>query len=519
MNYNKKRILFILLLPIVITLAALSGAIIRLISLQTIIISFIIVYIISNKKLLLILKRIIIRSSYYLRSESSNFTPPKDRSQAAKQSLKSIDQIIKLVQNNIASEALQYEKSLIESELLRGDLVIVFLGAGSSGKTSIIRALLKKIVGEIGPNMGSTKHTDSYRLRLKSVVRGINLVDTPGILEGGQDGRIREKEALLKASRADLIVFVADSDLRAYEMELITSLSKIGKRLFIAINKCDLLTEFEEIRLLSLIKNHCRGLVSEHDIIPISASPQSIPVIGSRPLQPRAEINQLIKRIAIVLHHEGEELIADNILMQCRNLGESGRKLLSNQRLKEAKKCTERYVWISSSVVFITPLPGVDLLGTAVVNGRMVMDISKIFGVNLTKGRAKFLAISLGQTIAGLGIVKGGVSIISNSLSLHIPTYLIGKSIQSVTAAWLTKVAGESLITYFEQDQDWGDGGIQEVVQRHYDLNSREKTLRQFIKLAMKRVVKPITEMNNKQLPPSQRLQGEGGAFDLEHQE
>ena len=516
---RNKRFVFLLLLPIVVTIAALAGAIIRLISIKTIFFSLVVLSLLFNKSLLNKVKRIIRRSSYYLINEKNTVSAPKDRSEAARQSLKSIDQLTSLIQNNIASEAFKYEKELIEKELLRGDLVVVFLGTGSTGKTSIIRSLLNRIVGEIGPSMGSTKSTNSYRLRLKSLARGLNLVDTPGILEGGVDGRIREKEALLKASRADLIIFVVDSDLRSYEMELITSLSKVGKKLFVAINKCDLRSESEEDKLVNLIQNHCMGLVDKKNIIPISASPQTIPVLGNRPLQPKAEINQLIKRIAIVLHEEGEELIADNILLQCRNLGESGRRLLSKQRLMKANRCIERYIWISSSVVFITPLPGVDLLGTAVVNGRMVMDISKIFGVNLTKSRAKFLAMSLGQTIAGLGIVKGAVSIISNSLSLHLPTYLIGKSIQSITAGWLTKVAGESLITYFEQDQDWGDGGIQEVVQRHYNINSREKSLRQFIKLAMNRVVKPIREDNYKELPPSLRPREVEEALDHEHQE
>ncbi len=516
---RNKRFVFLLLLPIVVTIAALAGAIIRLISIKTIFVSLVLLSILFNKSLLNKVKRIIRRSSYYIINKKNTVSVPKDRSEAARQSLKSIDQLTSLIQNNIASEAFKHEKELIEKELLRGDLVVVFLGTGSTGKTSIIRSLLNRIVGEIGPSMGSTKSTNSYRLRLKSLTRGLNLVDTPGILEGGVDGRIREKEALLKASRADLIIFVVDSDLRSYEMELITSLSKVGKKLFVAINKCDLRSEAEEDRLVNLIQNHCMGLVDKRNIIPISASPQTIPVLGSRPLQPKPEINQLIKRIAIVLHEEGEELIADNILLQCRNLGASGRRLLSKQRLIKANRCIERYIWISSSVVFITPLPGVDLLGTAVVNGRMVMDISKIFGVKLTKSRAKFLAMSLGQTIAGLGIVKGAVSIISNSLSLHLPTYLIGKSIQSITAGWLTKVAGESLITYFEQDQDWGDGGIQEVVQRHYNINSREKSLRQFIKVAMNRVVKPIREDNYKELPPNLRPQEVGEALDHEHQE
>ena len=92
------------------------------------------------------------------------------------------------------------------------------------------------------------------------------------------------------------------------------------------------------------------GLVDKKNIIPISASPQTIPVLGNRPLQPKAEINQLIKRIAIVLHEEGEELIADNILLQCRNLGESGRRLLSKQRLMKANRCIERYLWILSLI-------------------------------------------------------------------------------------------------------------------------------------------------------------------------
>ncbi len=292
---RNKRFIFLLLLPIVVTIAALAGAIIRLISMKTIFFSLVVLTLFFNKSLLNKIKRIIRRSSYYLINEKNTVSAPKDRSEAARQSLKSIDQLTSLIQNNIASEAFKYEKELIEKELLRGDLVVVFLGTGSTGKTSIIRSLLNRIVGEIGPSMGSTKSTNSYRLRLKSLARGLNLVDTPGILEGGFDGRIREKEALLKASRADLIIFVVDSDLRSYEMELITSLSKVGKKLFVAINKCDLRSESEEDKLVNLIQNHCMGLVEKKNIIPISASPQTIPVLGNRPLQPKPEIKQQIE--------------------------------------------------------------------------------------------------------------------------------------------------------------------------------------------------------------------------------
>ncbi len=517
---NKLRLLIIIFcLPITIFFVGLIGLILRLISVPSVIIAFVIIIIITNKKGTLLIKKLVRKIQYYIdRNQYQDFIP-KSKSDAARKSLKSIDKLTTLIQNNIAAEGLRYEKQRVEKELLRGDLLVVVFGAGSTGKTSLIRALLDKIVGNVGAKMGSTTKSNSYRLHLKQLKRGIRITDTPGIEEGGIEGRLREKDSLMYASRADLIIFVIDCDLRSYEMEILTSLSNIGKKILIVLNKCDLRGTEEVTKLLSLLSKNCRGIINEKDIIATSASPQTIPIIGSYPQQPKPEVNQLIRRMANILHQEGEELIADNILLQCKNLGESGKKLLAKQRLIEAKSCIERYVWISSGVILITPLPGIDLLGAAVVNGRMVMDISKIYGIDLTKERSKELARSVAQTLAGLGIVKGGVSLISNSLTLHLPTYLIGKTVQSITAAWLTKVAGESFLTYFQQDQCWGDGGIQEVVQRHYNLNRRESSLKRFVNAALNRVIKPGNESRMKQLAPHQMLQEEEASWDPENQE
>jgi hypothetical protein len=64
-------------------------------------------------------------------------------------------------------------------------------------------------------------------------------------------------------------------------------------------------------------------------------------------------------------------------------------------------------------------------------------------------------------------------------------------------------VAGRSFITYFQQDQDWGDGGMQEVVQRQYDLNRRDSALKSFLSAAFNRVVEPLQrQQKQEQLPP-----------------
>ncbi len=464
-------------------------------------------------------QRIRKKSFYQEQIKENSSHIPKDRKEAARKSLDSIDQLIERLQDNVSRKALIKERRRVEQELKRGDLVVVVFGTGSSGKTSLIRALLNEIVGIVGAPMGSTTKSKIYRLRLKSFNRSIQLIDTPGILEAGGDGQTREIEARKRASRSDLMVVVVDSDLRSSELEIIQSLSSLGKRLILVLNKCDLRGEDEERRLIQILRTKCRDLIDPESIVRTSASPQSIPRPGQHPFQPQPEIDQLVKRLATVLHADGEELLAENILLQCRHLGNSGRKLLNQQRQKAARRCIDRYSWISGGVVAATPLPAVDMLGTAAVNAQMVMEVARLYGVQLTRERAQDLAISVGRTLTTLGIVKGGVGLIGIALNLSLPSMIVGRAIQGVAAAWLTRVAGSSFITYFQQNQDWGDGGIQEVVQKNYELNRKEASLKRFIEIALQQVVEPLKTQSQPELPPRPMPREGEGASDHENQE
>ncbi len=501
----KISIIFFLILII----SGLISAFIRLISIEAILIFIVIIVITIRSKNIKWIKKLIYKSlevgSYYKHRKS----PPNNPKVAAKESLKSISYLISKIQNDVSYKALKIQKKRIEDELLRGDFIIAIFGPGSTGKTSLVRSLLKEVVGNVSPLIGATDSSTIYRMRLKGIERVIQIIDTPGLFESGDIGKLRKKDSLYRATKADLIIVVIDNDLRALEMDLIISLSEGGKRMLIVLNKCDLRGEKEVNQLISIIRTKTQGYVKPEDVIEATSSPQSIPRPGSAPFQPYPEIDRLIRRIAKVLHEEGEELIADNILIQCRNLGLSGRRLLNKQRKDKAVKCIDRYSWISSGVIMITPLPGIDFLGTAAVNAQMVVDIANIYGVDINMSRAKELALSVAKTLAGLGIVKSGLSFISNALSINLPTLLVGKFFQAISTAWLTKVAGESFITFFSQDQDWGDGGIQEVVQHHFKLNSRDSSLKRFIEIALEKVVEPQNIREKIQLPPHQKLQEE----------
>jgi hypothetical protein len=78
-------------------------------------------------------------------------------------------------------------------------------------------------------------------------------------------------------------------------------------------------------------------------------------------------------------------------------------------------------------------------------------------------------------------------------------------------------------MVFFQQDQDWGDGGLQSVLQREYDLNRREDVLKAFLKAALNRVVEPL-QRRQVRLPPrpsagSQGPQAEGGARGRDYRE
>ena len=451
-------------------------------------------------------------------SSSVDVDAPANRRDAAQKSLTSIDRLLERIVDDVSRESLRQERERVTRELNRGDLVVVVFCTGSSGKTSLIRALLQEMVGEVSAAMGSTQTTKSYRLRLQGLERAMKLVDTPGILEAGESGISREETARRQAVRADLMVVLVDGDLRQSELTVIRSIADLGKRLLLVLNKRDLRGADEERRLLDLLRSRCSGLVQPKDVVACSAAPQSLPRPGRSPLQPAPDVSELLQRLAAVLHAEGEELIADNILLQCRHLDQRGRDLLNSQRQREARRCIDRYSWIGAGIVAANPLPGVDLLSTAAVNGQMVLEIARVYGIELSKERSRELAVSVGRTLAGLGIVKGALRLITPALSLTLPTLLISQAVQAVATAWLTRIAGASFIRYFEQDQDWGDDGLQQVVQEVFELNQRDASLRRFLETAMRQVVEPLQRRAGA-LPPRPEPRAEGDAWDHGHQE
>ncbi len=448
----------------------------------------------TNKRLF---KKILYKAIFRNKSYSLN-----NKVIAAKKTLKGINEIIYQIENKVNVEMINYEKFKIEKQLNSADYNVILFGAGSCGKTSLARGLLKSIVGEISPTIGTTKNSNIYKINIPFLKRNINIIDTPGLFEASIEGERREEKTIKKASKSDLIIFVIDQDLNKYELYLIKQLSKIGKSIIIALNKCDLRSRNQNESIKTNIYKLINEFSRDTKIIFTVASPQTIASIGSKPIKKEIFVDNLFNAIIDILDRDGEELLADNILFQCNKLGLISKDIINKQRNTSSKKIINRYAWITSGVIFITPLPGIDLLATSAINIQMIIEISKIYGANITKERAIELTKSIVKVIATLGVVRGGMNMFTNLLSTNFTTRFITKSVQSITAAWIIRLVGLAFIQYFEKNQSWGDGGIQEIVQNLYELNKREDILKDFLKEALQKINLKDNSLNKKQLPP-----------------
>jgi uncharacterized protein len=441
---------------------------------------------------------------------------PKNDRDAAELNLATAQQQVVQIQDEVARQALLAESQQIAENLERGAIRVIVFGTGSVGKTSLIAAMagqvggkfgvaltntmtntmtdnmIDDVAGKVGASMGTTDRPVEYPVDLQGLNRQILLVDTPGILEAGLAGTDRGRVALEEAAAAAMVVFVVDNDLRQSEMEPLQAIAAVGKQSLLVLNKVDLFTVADRDLVLNQLRSRVAGLIEPENVVAISASPRPVILENGQSHQPSANINPFLDRFAQILFASGEAMVAANILQRSQQLSSAAKLLIEAERKKQALQIVTKYQWMSAGAIAINPLPVVDLIATAAINSQMIIDIGKVYGCQLDKSNAKELALSLGKTVGGLGILRGSIELLSNALKLTIATYVVGKAIQGVTGAYLTRIAGLSFIEYFRSNQDWGDGGIDEVVQEQFKLAQKDDFVKGFLQEAMTRVMMPL---------------------------
>jgi len=429
---------------------------------------------------------------------------PDDKVDAAATNLRAVRRQIQQIQDEVTRQALLQQTRQIAQTFTRRELKIVVFGTGSAGKTSLVNAVMGQMVGAVGATIGTTAVGKTFRCQLRGVDQQLQITDTPGLSEPGIAGTDREQAARKLATEADLLLFVVDGDLTQSEYQPLRALGQMGKRSLLVFNKTDCYQTSDQTLIQQRLQERVQGWIQPEDVVAIAARPQPLKLASGEVLQPDSDIRALLQRIVHILRDEGADLFADNILLQSQRLGAEARQRIDQERRQQADQIVERFQWIGAGVIWVTPVPVIDLLATAAVNTQMVIEIAKIYGCDLTLDRAKDLALSLAKTMVSLGIVKGAIEVFSRALQFSVAGFVIGKTIQSIGAAYLTRIAGKSFIEYFRNDQDWGDGGMTEVVQRQFQLHRREQFVKAFVQEAITKLPAEFGRRLQQQLNPSQ---------------
>ena len=293
---------------------------------------------------------------------------------------------------------------------------IAAFGMVSRGKSSVLNALMGQDVFKVGATHGTTVNRAAQRWQHGSPDRpgleGAKLVvvDTPGIDEVG--GEVREALARDVARHADLILFVVSGDMQRTEIEALSSLREAQKPIILVFNQIDRYPEVDRDQIYAKIKDErVKHLVRPDDIVMTAARPDAFKVKiqlpdGTTQVQwerPAPLIDPLKIRILDVLEREGKALVALNTLLIAGDLHAD----IVARKIRIRDDAANRLIWnfslATGAAVALNPIPVVDIAGGLAVDVGMIVALSNVYGIPLTRRTAASLVRDMMLALGAMG--------------------------------------------------------------------------------------------------------------------
>ncbi len=378
------------------------------------------------------------------------------------------------IRNNLKAEYIQV-KSMLD-KLENGHIHIAVFGRVSVGKSSVLNALIGKTVFSTSILHGETKTVDMQNWS-EYHDGGVYLLDTPGINE--IDGEDREAMAHNVAERADLILFVVDSDLTDVEMEAFKVVTATNRPIILVVNKADQYNENEQLQLRKIIRERVKGLITPENIVFTAASPaqQTVIIVDDQGneretmRQRPVDIVNLKSRLWDIVESEGKTLSALNATLFAGELSEDVSQAIIRARFVIAEKTIKMYCIGKGVAVAVNPIPLADLFAAAASDVGMMVHLSKIYGLPITKSEAGELIKTIAAQMLLLYGSAWAVNVFSSLFKLGTggASTVITAAAQGAIAYYSTLVIGKVAQTYFAQGKSWGDAGPKFVVQEILD--------------------------------------------------
>jgi GTP-binding protein EngB required for normal cell division len=306
-----------------------------------------------------------------------------------------------------------------------GEIYIAVFGEVSTGKSSLVRALLPEAEVSADPRAGTTTTVNHYRWEAPSGDRVV-IADLPGF--NLEDDRAAREET----RRAHLVIFLCDGDLTASQSEQVRYLRKFDKPLLLALNKSDRYSSDELTTLLDAIR--AKTGLGGTDVVAIrSGGREEVVRLLGEGIE-RREVRERSADIETLREAVQRHLDQDAELMEA--LRETAVLMLANEKLEAAQdrhreeksdELISRYSKRAVIGALAAVAPGSDLVIQGVLATKLVRELSRLYDVPVKEIEIEsFLQLAGGKirnmtalTLAiagnalkafpGLGTISGGV--------------------------------------------------------------------------------------------------------------
>ncbi|TVQ16136.1 MAG: DUF697 domain-containing protein [Leptolyngbya sp. DLM2.Bin15] len=371
-------------------------------------------------------------------------TLPKDRP-AVEAAIQSAIALIDQLEGELQQEAsaatpgivdhLRSQLEHLQGELDRSTLRLAIVGDASVGKTAIAHQLTQQWLPQVSWSADVTAVTIS-----EVSSQAIALEDSESALQD-----------------ADLVLLVTPGDLTESNYQALVGYATAGQRVLVAFNKQDQYPLDERSLLLHQVRQRVAAYVQSVDVVAIAAEPAAMKVrkhledgtVQESWQQSSSDLAALTQTLTALIP-QGRSLVLATVARQVQQVRVATLAELNRYRRQRAMPLIEQAQWIAAAAAFANPVPSLDLLATAAVNAQLVLDLGKVYQQSFSMEQAKAVAGTMAKLMVQMGVVELSTQAIAPLLKTHALTFAAGGALQGMSAAYLTRLAGLSLVDYFQ---------------------------------------------------------------------
>jgi hypothetical protein len=143
---------------------------------------------------------------------------------------------------------------------------------------------------------------------------------------------------------------------------------------------------------------------------------------------------------------------------------------LESLRRRHWQQLQQQTQWTVAAGVLLAPLPSLDLLVLTVANGLMLREMARLWDCPWSMDQLQAAATQLARAALSLGVVEWSSQALASVVRLHAATWLVGGSLQALSAAYLTRVVGRAMADYLALAAGVPEAELEALLQRQAPL-------------------------------------------------